>query len=407
MIKTEYDLLIIGGGLVGTSLALSLRNSGLKIALIENQRHQDNDGDAFDARTIALSLGSCNILQRIGVWQQVEPTAAPINTIHISQTRCLGVARLEAQRFNRPSFGYTASANAIGQGLLKLLSDSKAIDYLCPAHFTGLNNNDDQGYTVDLIHQEQPITVTTKLVVGADGAMSSVREALGISHTEKSYQQSAVCFTIECQKPHRNVAYERFTSDGPLALLPGLESHQYCIIWTQPESTIEHVMQLDDVQVQKIIQEKMANRTGNVSRISKRSHYPLKLITIDKLVSQNALLMGNAAHTIHPVTGQGFNLGLRDVACLHNLIGHALKNHQAINSSQLLERYQQNRTKDHQQLIRYTDKLQALFRSNQPPGIKALRGLSLALFDQSPLLTEQLTTFNMGLSGNDSLMEIQ
>ena len=407
MMKKEYDLLIIGGGLVGTSLALSLRDSGLNIALVENQRHQDQDGDAFDARTIALSLGSCNILKRIGVWQQVEPSAAAINTIHISQPGCLGVSRLEAPRFNRPAFGYTASANAIGKGLLQLLDDSKNISYLCPARFTGFATNNDQGCTVDLVHQEQPLTVKAKLVVGADGALSSVREALGISHQEKSYQQSAVCFTIECQKPHRNVAYERFTSDGPLALLPGLESHQYCIIWTQPESDIEQVMQLKDAQVQQIIQDTMANRTGKITRISKRSHYPLKLITTDKLTSQNALLMGNAAHTIHPVTGQGFNLGLRDVACLHNLINHALKNQQAINSSQLLTQYQLNRTKDHQQLIRYTDNLQALFRTDQPPGIKALRGLGLALFDQIPLFTEQLTSFNMGLSGNDSLLEIQ
>jgi len=249
------------------------------------------------------------------------------------------------------------------------------------------------GYQVSLIHNEQEKVITTSLLIGADGANSKVRELLNISATHKKYQQNAIITNVQTQKAHNNIAYERFTQHGPLAVLP-IKNNHCALIWTQPEDQVEQYLQMSDGDFLRTLQKAFGYRLGKFLAVGQRAAYPLSMTTSDGLVQNHAVLVGNAAQTIHPVAAQGFNLGLRDV---HTLVYLLNKYEYKVESfTSMLEEYQQQRAPDRQHVIRLTDGLTRLFSPQVWPA-KLLRGLGVRMIGSLSVAQRSVLRRNMGV----------
>jgi len=389
----DYDIVIAGGGLAGLTLASALAPTGARMAVIEASPPQADKPPSFDDRAIALAHGSRLIFEGIGLWEAIAPGATPIEKIHVSERGKFGFTHLDASEEQVPALGYVTLARDLGQVLLEHFG-ATGIDFFCPALLTDLDNGHD-GVTLTIDAEEGTRTLTTKLLIAADGGQSQIRERLGIEVRRWDYGHTAIVSNLVPGKPHANIAYERFTTDGPLALLPMTEN-RFGVVLTVPTTESEEILALDDSDFMKLLQERFGYRCGRFTRVGRRSAYPLALITAKESVRERVALLGNAAHTLHPISGQGFNLGLRDVAVLADVIAHAMKTGSDPGKESTLRSYASQRQSDQRSMALVTDGLARLF-SNPLSVVSTGRNIGLIAADLLPGIRHGIARHAMGL----------
>jgi 2-octaprenyl-6-methoxyphenol hydroxylase len=404
--KTDYDLLIIGGGMVGASLACALRNLPLRIGLVEASA-PGAVHPSFDARAIALAQGSKRIYDGLGLWGAMEAAGVtPIRHIHVSDRGRFGSARLSAEREGVDALGYVVEANVIGRVLEEALGRVGNAELLRPAQVAGVEIQGDRA-SVRLQTGSGERTVGARLLVAADGGRSAVREILGERSVHLGYGQTAVIAYVVTDRPHGHVAYERFTETGPLAMLPCHAARgsaeeadgdrRWSLVWTARDEEVDQLLALTDGEFLARLQERLGFRAGRVLATSPRHAYPLSLHYVRDHVRDRVVFIGNAAHTIHPVGGQGYNLGLRDVAALGEVLADAAKQGEDPGAPSLLDAYARWRKPDHMKVLSMTDGLARLF-SNALEPLALVRTAGLIGMDLLPPLKHLFARQAMGFA---------
>lgn len=397
----HFDIIIVGGGLAGNCLAFALNGSGfqvgngsgLQVAIIEANTRQELLNSAMGDRALALAAGTVDVLEKLGIWQGLQAKATAITDIHVSDRGHFGKVRLSARKQNVKALGYVLTARAIESHVADLI-DKTSITQICPARLVGLMS-DDKAVNVSIKHKAESLTLSAKLLVGADGGNSSVRKLLDIPQQITDYGQTALVTTVKTSLPHRNIAYERFTDSGPLALLP-VGKNLCSVVWTRRTDAAEALMACNDADFLEQLQQSFGYRLGQFTLAASRRAFPVSLIRAKRMRSGRAVIIGNAAHQLHPVAGQGFNLGLRDVT---QLTDRLLNQHEKgdIGSTAFLNSYVAARERDHQQTIAFTDTLVRLFSNDWLP-VAAARNVGLAVLDHFPVAKTLLSRHAMGLA---------
>jgi len=384
----KLDIIIGGGGMIGTSLALALQPLGLRVAVVEPIESSADQQPSFDDRSTALSRSTQRMFDALGLWPDVRKASTPITSIHVSDRGRFGFAHIDAEEQGVEALGHVVINRVLGGVLKQRLTSADAIDLYCPAKIVAVEETDSD-VTVQLDTGE---SLTADLLAVADGARSTLRERLGIGVERKDYDQLAIIGNVLPERPARGVAYERFTEDGPLALLP-IADRRMAFVWISDTEKAESLLALEDAEFLDRLQSTFGRRLGALTRIGARAAYPLTLSKAARITSRRSVLIGNAAHGLHPVAAQGFNLGLRDVAALCDCIVDAPGDTQA-----QLARYAEWRRSDQGTLVRLTDGIVELFRSEQPV-LRAGRNLGLLAFDLVPGIRRAFARQMMGLNG--------
>lgn len=392
---SHFDLIIAGGGLVGNCLALALKDSGLKVAVVEAASRQQQQQSAAGDRALALAAGTVQLLQSLGAWDGVAQQATAIKQIHVSDRGHFGKTRLSAQQQGVDALGYVITAREIETHVADLVAQSQ-IQYFYQTRVAGLISDDAQ-INVHLKQDNgESLNLTAALLVGADGGQSSVRQLLQIDQQQTEYGQTALVTTIESSLPHNNTAYERFTAFGPLAFLP-VTGKRTAVVWTRSHEQAESLMAGGEADFLAELQACFGYRLGTLKLAAPRRAFPLSLIRAEKMVAERAVIIGNAVHQLHPVAGQGFNLSIRDVAELAEALIQQQQNQADIGDAAFLNRYAKQRQQDHSQTIGFTDNVVRIF-SNQWLALAALRNTGLTLLDHLPFAKQLLAKHAMGLA---------
>ena len=389
MSKTDFDIIIVGGGMVGASLACALKNTPLRIAIIEAFEPDSLKQPSYDDRAIALSYGSQRIFETMGLWPQFKDFTTAITDIHISDRGHFGVTRLSANDEKVPALGQVITARAMGNALNHALSQQDNLALFCPAMVQSLNQFDD--YAEIKIDNGQKLSA--QLIIAADGAQSTLRHLLGLGALEHDYQQTAVTTNITSERAHNGRAFERFTDTGPIAFLP-MSDNRCSLVWTVKKGDESAILELADDDFLAQLQDRFGYRLGKLIKVGQRNSYPLKLMQADQPIQPRVILIGNAAHSLHPIAGQGFNLGLRDVAALADVLADKTTD---CGDSRLLHDYAQWRQNDQDKVIGSTSTLVSLF-SNNNPLLGHFRGAGLSLIDIIPPAKHWLAKQSMGLN---------
>lgn len=388
-----YDVAIIGGGMVGASLACALSGQGLRIGLVE-ARPYTTEPASYDDRTLALAYGSQRIFSTLGLWDSLSTT--PILSIHISELGQPGFVRLNHRNEGVPALGYVVAARVLATTLHQRLSSLSDVDVLSPASLEKLSLHP-QTVAVALDHDGQSLELETRLLVAADGIHSQVRQQLGIKIYQRQYDQSAIIANISPQLPHQHIAYERFTPDGPLALLP-LDEQRCALVYSLANSELDATLGLSDADFMGLVEKRFGSRLGRFLQLGKRAAFPISMIKARQHSRHRVALIGNAAHTLHPIAGQGFNLGLRDVAALAEVIVDAKQAGIDLGDDTVLKRYADWRNADQWRALAFTDGLARVFSNNLPP-LRFARTLSLSGLNLLPPVKHVLARQSMGLAG--------
>lgn len=398
MKQPSYDLIILGAGMTGASLVHLLhqaRQQGMRIALLDRQS-LNWDAQAvqrppsFDGRATALSWGSRQLLERMGCWQHIASRACAIEHIQVSDRGRFGQTHLHAAEQHTEALGYIIENAVLGYGLLKDLTDTGVS--LMPETIVDSVRMTADGAELTLADGTR---LTTRLLVMADGARSGLAAQLGIHHQRLNYGTRAIVTQVETDAPHEHWAYERFSDAGPIAFLP-LQQHQFAVVWTLPEDGVEAVMQLDDDAFLAQLQQQIGHRLGNLIQVGERLTYPLALVRSHEQVRRSLVLLGNAAHSLHPVAGQGFNLALRDTAMLAEHLTRAWSSGQSPGDLAVLQRYADQQQRDQSNTIVASDLLPKIF--SHPGTLTALiRDAGLLGLAIAPTARRLLARHAMGL----------
>jgi 2-octaprenyl-6-methoxyphenol hydroxylase len=392
----NYDLVIVGGGLVGASLAIALSGHGLRMALVEAATPSADTQPNYDDRALALAYGSRRIFEGLGLWHAIAPQAGPIERIHVSERGQFGFTHLDCAEESVPALGYVITARELGRTLLARLPELHDLDIIAPARVTAVSVDDEQAL-LRLDAGDQQRELSARLLVAADGVKSFIRDAMQLPVRRWEYGQSAVVANITPERPHRQVAYERFTGTGPVALLP-MNDERCALVWTVADSELEEVLALDDASFMQRFQARFGQRLGRFVRVGARQGYPLAMVRATESVRPRLAVIGNAAHTLHPIAGQGFNLGLRDVAALADVLADAMAGSEDIGELAVLQRYAQWRGRDQQLVSLATDGLARLFANPLVP-LRIGRNLGMLAMDILPGARHRLARAAMGLTG--------
>lgn len=397
MTENNFDIVIVGGGMVGASLACALGNSELKIAVIEAIPPGDPGQPSYDDRSVALAYSSRYIFEGIGIWNSIAQRAAcPIEHIHISDRGHFGFTRLHATDMNIEALGYVVETRALGAALYESMAEYNNVTLISPASVTDIVV-DEKKAILTIERDGKKSLLNAQLAVAADGGDSPLRRAVGINATIRKYDQSAVIANVTPERAHGNVAYERFTSTGPLALLP-MMGNRCAVVWSTPSSNVDTLLGWDDDTWLAELQTRFGDRLGRFSHAGKRVAYPLALTRVEKSVVERVALIGNAARTVHPVAGQGFNLGLRDVATLAQVIVDARRDSKDFGMLDVLAPYDTWRRRDNKRVVSFTDGLIRVF-SNENLPLTFARNLGLSLVNLFPGIKRTFIKRTSGLNG--------
>ncbi len=403
-----YDVAIVGGGLTGAALACALRGHHRRIALVDASVPRSTavsapggsfapiDQSAFDARTISLAYGSRRILEGMGLWNALADHATPIRHVHVSDREGFGFTRMDARASGVQALGYVAEAEFLGAVMARAVAESPDIEWIPGARVVTFVAGP-QAAEIEVERAGARHRLCARLVVGADGGDSTVRECAGIRTVRREYGQTAVVTTVTPQRAHHGWAFERFTPTGPLALLP--LSHDRCaVVWCARNDETEGLLALSDAEFLDALGERFGGRLGRFLRVGARQSYPLVLIWATEQVRPRLVLLGNAAHTVHPVGAQGFNLALRDVAALAESVHEAVRRGEDPGEESRLHLYEQQRHRDQRQVVAFTEGVARLFSSDFGP-LRIARNLGLVALDLLPTVKRRVVRRAMGLNG--------
>jgi 2-octaprenyl-6-methoxyphenol hydroxylase len=395
----EVDILIAGGGMVGASLASALARLPLKVALVEAVPFASEGQPSFDDRTVALSRSSQAILDTLGLWPSLASQVFPIRSIHVSERGRLGTSVINADEEGVPALGYVAASRILGATLWAGLAGRDNLDLHCPAKVVRVEPGA-EAVRAWLAGPDGERELRARLLVVADGARSILRTQLGVEARFRPYGQSAIVGNVavtDRRWPDR--AFERFTPEGPLALLPAGPGRRAFIL-TRRTDEAPGVAALPEPEFLALLQDTFGFRLGRFSGLGRRQVYPLELVTAERLTGPRFVLVGNAAHSMHPVAGQGYNLGLRDVAFLAETVADHFRAGRSADpgGAEVLAAYLDRRRRDQRNVVSFTDGLIRLFGDGRP-GMATARGLGLLAFDLVPGAKAFLARETMGLGG--------
>lgn len=385
-----FDVIIAGGAMAGATLALALdtlSQGQLSVAVVEAYQPDHEQHPGFDARSIALSYGTVEILKSLHLWSTIAPVTTPISHIHVSDRNHAGMTDIKSDSVGIDALGYVVELADVGRLYAEAIAQRSAIHLYCPSSVTSVTRTMDT-VEVGLNSGEQ---LQGKILVAADGAVSTCCEQVGLALQEHDFGQVAVIANVVTSEPHHGRAFERFTQYGPVALLP-MRDNRLSLVWCLPPRLAGQVMTLNDDEFMAELQQAFGWRLGQIVKAGKRSAYPLLLRHRQQNISHRFAIVGNAAQTLHPIAGQGFNLGIRDVATL----AEELTRGEELGSYAQLHRFSQRRAADRQQTITLTSSLVHLF-SNDLLALRIGRNLGLAAMDNLPLVKSPLLRRTLGV----------
>lgn len=418
---THYDIVVVGGGLVGGSFALMisqlLADQGLKLLVIDARPLQSASDDApsvkadFDARSTALSWGSRQIYDKFGLWSELSLHAASINQIHVSDRGHPGVTRLQSDEMDVEALGYVIENQYLSRAIQTALTANPELETCAPASVKSIRHQPG-GMQLEIDSEGSIEQINCSLLVLADGGRSGLMESLGITTRKRSYGQHAIISNVAFENPHQGQAFERFTDSGPMAMLPlpdiedsdGLPLHRAALVWTVPDAEKTDTLQMDATNFLKALQERFGYRLGRLTQVGARNAYPLSLVEANEQIRPGLVLLGNAAHTLHPVAGQGLNLALRDSEALASLLAKQWQSPQLdtpqtrpnLGDYSLLEAYLNKQREDQERTVLFSDLTTRLF-SNQQSALTLGRNLGLMSMDLLPPARHWFARQAMGL----------
>ncbi|MEB7640862.1 2-octaprenyl-6-methoxyphenyl hydroxylase [Acinetobacter pittii] len=399
----QQQVIIVGGGMVGLSLSLMLAKANIAVKLLEAVKYPNYDDQnvapyhsSFDARNTALSRRSVQIYQKLGLWDALQQHATPILQVHITEQGSFGKARLIAEQEKVESFGQVIENAWLGRVLLTQVRQQPLIELIDGVQVTALTQDAEQVH-IKAKRDDEVLKLESKLLIAADGRDSFCRQAIGVGVDVHDYDQVAIVTTVQTSKPHEQVGFERFSALGPLALLPLPGEYRRSVVWPVKKGTeSEWLGDENDQHFLNALQQTYGDRAGKFEKTGKRFSYPLSQVLAHKQAVGRVILMGNAAHTIHPVAGQGFNLCLRDADVLVRYLVNQLTASDDIGNPDNLLAYEQARLSDQQRVIKFCDTVVRGF-SNQNPLLKLIRNTGLIAFDVIPGVKPLVANYAMGL----------
>jgi len=412
---TEQQVLIAGGGHVGLSFALLLAHHGIASTLLEKNSYptiSPNDDSKrshyLDSRNTALSRRTVQIYQEIGLWSELQSHACRIDAVQISEQGSFGRAQLNKAKEKVESFGQVMENAWLGRKLLLAAQEEPLITLIDHANVTAVEQQSD-GVTLSFSYygeEEHEQQLQASVLVACDGRDSTVRHLLNISTTTYDYEQTAIVGVVETSMPHKHVAIERFSPAGPLAVLPltnpegdgndeQQKGYRRSVVWICPKGEETRYLD-DDAHFLATLQQAFGQRAGTFVTAGRRGAYPLSRVLADKQVMGRCVIMGNAAHTLHPVAGQGFNLCMRDAHVLTQMMNAQMLRGKDIGDTQLLQRYEKARVSDQKRVIRFCDAVVHGF-THPNPAVKLARNVALIAFDKLPNIKPLVANYAMGL----------
>ncbi|MCH2000210.1 2-octaprenyl-6-methoxyphenyl hydroxylase [Acinetobacter seifertii] len=399
----QQQVIIVGGGMVGLSLSLMLAKANIAVKLLEAVKYPNYDDQnvapyhsSFDARNTALSRRSVQIYQKLGLWDALQQHATPILQVHITEQGSFGKARLVAEQEKVESFGQVIENAWLGRVLLTQVRQQPLIELIDGVQVTALTQDAEQVH-IEAQRGDEVLKLESKLLIAADGRDSFCRQAIGVGVDVHDYDQVAIVTTVQTSKPHEQVGFERFSALGPLALLPLPGEYRRSVVWPVKKGTEDEWLgEENDQHFLSALQQTYGDRAGKFEKTGKRFSYPLSQVLAHKQAVGRVILMGNAAHTIHPVAGQGFNLCLRDADVLLRYLVNQLSKSDDIGNPDNLLAYEQARLSDQQRVIKFCDTVVRGF-SNQNPLLKLIRNTGLIAFDVIPGVKPLVANYAMGL----------
>ncbi len=392
------DILIAGAGLNGTTLALALASGGFSVTLVDPVPAKGRGGEGFDGRGYALSISSQRVLAALGLWTGLRETAGPILDIKVTDGRAGEgpspfVLHFDHAEIEEGPMGYMVEDRHLRPALIEAVgkADIAQID----GRRVVAQASGPAGIEVTL---EDGTTISARVLIGCDGRMSGVAKRAGISHMRWSYEQTALVCAIEHERPHEGVAHQFFMPPGPLAILP-LKGNRASIVWTEETARAQEIQAMDDAGYLEVLRPRFGDFLGDIGLAGARFTYPLGLSFAHRFVADRVALLGDAAHAMHPIAGQGLNAGLKDVAALAEVLTDAARRGEDIGRIDVLERYERWRRFDAASLALATDTFNRLF-SNDNPLLRAVRDVGLAATNAVPGLRRGFIREAAGLTGD-------
>ncbi|RAM49733.1 MAG: 2-octaprenyl-6-methoxyphenyl hydroxylase [Hapalosiphonaceae cyanobacterium JJU2] len=389
----DYDLVIVGGGIIGLTLASAFKNSGLSILLIEAK---PESAAVAKGQAYAVHMLSALIYQGIGVWDKISPQIETYRRVRLSDADHPDVVEFTTADIHKQDLGYVAEHQALLYPLREFVKDCPNVTYLCPAEVISTHYHQDIA-TIDIKVAGEIRTVRSKLVVAADGSRSPIRQAAGIKTRGWKYWQSCIVAFVKPEKSHNHTAYEKFWSSGPFAILP-LPGNRCRIVWTAPHEEAKALCALDDEQFLRELSRRFGNQLGKLELLGDRFIFQVQLMQSDRYALHRLALVGDAAHNCHPVGGQGLNLGIRDAAALAQVIQKAHQTGEDIGDLKILKRYERWRKRENLTILGFTDLLDRVFSNTFLP-IMLVRRLSLRVMQRVPILKIYTLKLMIGLKG--------
>jgi len=385
------DVTIVGGGLVGLSMACVLTQEGISVSLIETQDPKKQTDDKFDGRCSAIAPASVNIFKAMGIWNDLKKHAGPVKEVFVTDGDSPAFLHIGKEEWSTGTMGYMIENRFIRRALFGKLLKQKNITLFAPAKY----KNIDYDENLVRVELEDKKILTCKLLIAADGRFSKIREKAGIKTFHTDYNQSGIVCAIKHEKDHKCTAQERFLPAGPFAILPMVDRHYSSLVWAEKPELASHIVELDKKSFEVEVQKRFGDYLGKIELVGKRWCYPLSLTFAHKYSSTRMCLLGDAAHAIHPVAGTGFNLSLRDVAQLAELIIEMKGLGLDIGGATVRESYERLRKKDNLFMIAATHGLTRLF-SNKLVPLKLARNTGLAIFNKVPPIKKFFMHYSMG-----------
>jgi 2-octaprenyl-6-methoxyphenol hydroxylase len=393
-LPSKTELAIVGGGLSGLLLGVACAAEGIETVVIDRQAPAAITGVSYDGRTTAVAYGSKQVMSGIGLWPALAPQAEPIREIRVADGGSPLFLHYDHRELGDAPLGYIVENRRLRQALFDRAQALDALTLLAPAGVTGCDR-DAGGASLTLSDGRR---LRAALVIGADGRNSPLREAAGIRAFRKTYGQTAIVCTVRHEVPHRGVAVEHFRSAGPFAILP-MQGNRSSIVWTERSADAQRILALNAAAFQRALARRFGDHLGALVIEGERWSYPLSLMHAERYTAPRLALIGDAAHVIHPIAGQGWNLGVRDVAALAELLVDAARLGLDLGADSLLERYERWRRVDNLMLTAVTDGLNRLFTMEMPP-VRLVRDLGLAAVNRAPTAKRFLMRHAMGLVGD-------